>query len=471
MVIEGAPSGRDAVRGGARLRRIRRDRGLTQAAFAAELGLSASYYNQLEHDRRPVSADLAARIAAAAGIDPGWLDTEQDAQLLAETRDALLPYLPAGADDELRQWVRSMPTVARAVLGVTRQATAGADRLADLGVVVDGGTSSLRSPHEQVRDFFHERGNHIAELDEAAEKLVIHWDLRPTAMEPGLRRVLHAKHGVTVTLDDAENADRRSYDTDSRLLRIAGWLQPGQQAFQLALQLALLDQEPTISAVAAAATGLDEQARTLARVGLAQYYAGAVLLPYTTFLRTCESFRYDIDRLAVHFGVGFETICHRLSTLQRRGARGVPFFFVRTDRAGNISKRQSATTFHFSRTGGSCPLWVVHEAFDTPGRIRRQIAVLPDGRTYLWIARTVTGRPAGFRYPRTLFAVGLGCDIRHADRLVYADGLDLADRHAATPIGPGCRTCDRTGCVQRAFPQLGRPLHTDLARSTTTPYS
>ena len=170
------------------------------------------------------------------------------------------------------------------------------------------------------------------------------------------------------------------------------------------------------------------------------------------------------------FGVGFETVCHRLSTLQRSEAPGVPFFFVRVDRAGNISKRQSATHFHFSRTGGTCPLWNVYEAFGQPERVLRQIATMPDGRSYLWIARTVSGGQRGYGAPGKTFSVGLGCDIRHACHLVYAQGLDLHAPAAATPIGMGCKVCERHACPQRAFPYIGRALDVDENHSRFTPY-
>jgi predicted transcriptional regulator len=170
------------------------------------------------------------------------------------------------------------------------------------------------------------------------------------------------------------------------------------------------------------------------------------------------------------FGVGFETICHRLSTMQRPEARGVPFMFIRVDRAGNISKRQSANDFHFSRVGGTCPLWNIYEAFNQPGRILRQIARMPDGRTYLWVARTVGSSSSGYGRPGKTFAIGLGCDIRHASRLVYARGLDLADPAAATPIGAGCKVCEREACPQRAFPLIGRAIKVDENLSSPTPY-
>jgi hypothetical protein len=156
--------------------------------------------------------------------------------------------------------------------------------------------------------------------------------------------------------------------------------------------------------------------------------------------------------------VSFETVCHRLSTLQRPGARGVPFYFVRVDQAGNISKRQSATAFHFARHGGACPLWHVHEAFAQPGRILTQIAEMPDGSRFFGIARTIERGGGGYRAQRKLFAIGLGCDLTHARELVYASGLDLGPLAQAAMIGPGCRVCPRENCVQRAFPPAGKAM-------------
>ena len=238
----------------------------------------------------------------------------------------------------------------------------------------------------------------------------------------------------------------------------------------MATQLAFLEFGGVIDGLLNDAAFSSEEARSLARIGLANYFAGALVLPYGTFLEAAESLRYDIERLGRWFGVGYETICHRLSTLQRPSARGVPFFFVRIDRAGNISKRQSATDFHFSRVGGTCPLWNVYEAFARPGRILTQLAQMPDGRTYLWIARTIHRGQGEFGTPDKIFSIGLGCDLRHASRLIYSKGLDLSDTASATPIGAGCRVCERPACPQRAFPPIGRPLAIDENRSRFAPY-
>jgi predicted transcriptional regulator len=243
--------------------------------------------------------------------------------------------------------------------------------------------------------------------------------------------------------------------------------------FKLAAELAYLEYGALIDRYATEGKFTSEESRTLARLGLANYFAAATVLPYRQFHDIAENFRYDVERLAAFYQVSYETICHRLSTLQRPSMRGVPFSFVRVDRAGNMSKRQSATGFHFSSAGGTCPLWNVYETFGNPGKILVQIAAMPDGRHYMWVARTVERRPARYGQPGKTFAIGLGCEVRHAHRLIYSEGLDLSgDQSAAvaTPIGAGCRVCERDNCAQRAFPALGRALDLDEHRSTVSPY-
>ena len=286
----------------------------------------------------------------------------------------------------------------------------------------------------------------------------------------GSRRYLSKHHDVRIIYSRDETGEPdRHYQPKERILRLSARLTPGQRAFQMAVQIALIEQEEIILRLANEASATNQEARMLTRIGLANHFAGALLMPYSAFLEAAETLRYDVDRLADRFGVSFETICHRLSTMQRPGAAGVPFFFIRVDRAGNISKRQSATDFHFSRVGGSCPLWNVYEAFAQPGRILTQQARMPDGRTYLWVARTVTRRQSGYGLPAKTFA--LGCDLKHADRLVYSQGLDLDDPNSQTPIGIGCKLCERDSCAQRAFPSALHPLAIDANSRTFAPYA
>jgi predicted transcriptional regulator len=184
-------------------------------------------------------------------------------------------------------------------------------------------------------------------------------------------------------------------------------------------------------------------------------------MPYESFLEAARSERYDIVILSNRFRTSFEQVCHRLTTLHRPGAEGVPFHFVRIDVAGNISKRFSATGFRFARFSGACPRWNVFAAFLTPGMIRTQLSQMPDGSMYFWVARTIRKDAAGYRAPHTVFAVGIGCDVRDARKLVYADGVNVESRETAVPVGVTCRLCDRMDCEQRAFPSLQHPLKLD----------
>ncbi|MEN5147064.1 short-chain fatty acyl-CoA regulator family protein [Brevundimonas diminuta] len=458
---------------GVRLRRLREERGLTQTAVARALGISNSYLSQIEQNQRPLTVPLLLKLNAAFGVDVQLFSEDEEGRLISDMREALAE----GGDEpvsaiELRELAMNMPAVGRALVALHRKTRLSAERAEIMALRLGedaAGEAPARMPFEQVRDFFYARRNHVAELDEAAERLYAEAGLSPRQVRPGLVAWLAERHGVRVIFDETDEAQRR-YDGPNRTLYVSAFIKQGQQAFQMALQLAFLEEGDLIESLIDAALPQERETRDLLRIGLAQYFAGALVLPYGDFLRQAETHGYDIDRLGRHFGVGFETVCHRLSTLQRPGAQGVPFFFIRVDRAGNISKRQSATDFHFSRVGGSCPLWNVYEAFVQPGRVLTQMAQMPDSRTYLWIARTVGSPGPVYGAPGKTFAIGLGCDIRHAERLVYSKGLNLSDQAAATPIGAGCKICERPTCPQRAFPFIGRALQIDINHSAATPY-
>jgi predicted transcriptional regulator/transcriptional regulator with XRE-family HTH domain len=457
---------------GVRLRRLREERKLKQIELANALGISSSYLNQLEQNQRPLTVPVLLKINAVFGVDVQLFSEDEEARLITELRDALSDGTEAISVAEIRELAMNMPAVGRTLVSLHRRYREVVERseamAAQLGDDwISGGPA--RMPFEQVRDFFYARHNHVEPLDEAAEQIYAQAGLGPRSVHAGLITWLKDRHGVQIVWEENDTAQRR-YDPATRTLHVSAYLKQGQQAFQMATQLAFLELGDVIDRLADNRILAGEEARKLAHIGLANYFAGALILPYGDFLAAAEAEAYDIEKLGRRFGVGFETICHRLSTLQRAEARGIPFFFVRVDRAGNISKRQSATDFHFSRVGGSCPLWNVYEAFTRPRHILTQIAQMPDGRTYLWIARTVGSANAGYGIPGKTFAVGLGCDIRHASRLVYSRGLDLRDPIAATPIGAGCKVCERPACPQRAFPPIGRPATVDENRSSIVPY-
>ncbi|HEX5656491.1 MAG TPA: short-chain fatty acyl-CoA regulator family protein, partial [Polyangiales bacterium] len=459
---------------GPRLRRLREDRGLTQSSVANQLQVSASYYSQLEGNQRPLTAALIARIASAFSVEAQFFSEEDEARLLVDVREALESCAPdeLPSPSELRGLVSDTPQIARALVALHRRhrtAVERADALASRIGERGAPSGAPLMPYEEVRDLFYKRHNYVDELDTLAEQIAGEAGLVPGEMTKRITRRLRER-GITLAVaEPGRNTPLRRFDAATRTLWLAPHLQPGQRAFQLATQVGLLEARTVIDSLASELS--TDEARRLARIGLAHHFAGALLMPYRMFLARAEALHYDIDELRREFSVSYETACHRLSTLQRPDAPGVPFFFIRVDRAGNVSKRQSATDFHFSRVGGTCPLWNVYEAFSQPARILRQVAQMPDGRCYLWIARAVSHSQGGFGVPSKTHAIGLGCDLRHASRLIYARGLNLTDPAAATPIGMGCKVCERHSCPQRAFPAIGRTLDADESVSRYEPYS
>lgn len=461
----------------AKLRRLRREHGMNQVEMARALGISTSYANQIEQSQRPLTAPVLLRIAEVFGVDTEFFSEAEEDRLAADLRTALADEacgVPLPAAEDVTEAARDHPELARALVALHRRYRDTAEQAAALGSPDQDGGPLLPpgESHDEVRDFFYAHHNHFEPLDTEAERAAGAMELRPGRAADPLAARLADRHGVRVVqTTPGRSGDARRYDPDTGLLFLSPWLSDGQRAFQLATQLALLEHGPLLDQLACSATELTSPESTaLARIGLANYFAGAALMPYSSFHTTAEEMRYDIELLSARFGVGFETVCHRLSTLQRTGHRGVPFSFLRVDRAGNISKRQSATDFHFSRLGGTCPLWTVYEAFSAPGRILTQVAEMPDGKRYFWIARTVTRGGFGHHAPRAEFAVALGCELRHAHRLVYAEGIALDDPRAATPIGLGCRICERRDCAQRARPPAGGRLAIDPDRRTYVPY-
>ncbi|BBZ65659.1 DNA-binding protein [Mycolicibacterium insubricum] len=464
---------------GSRVRGLRGERGYSQAALAAKLGISPSYLNQIEHDVRPLTVPVLLRITDVFGVDATFFSSQDDTRLVAELREVTLDRdIDAEVDvAEIAEMVSAHPSLARAMVNLHRRyrlTTAQLAAATEARYNDGSGTGAISMPHEEVRDFFYERQNYLHDLDTAAEELTARMRMHRGDLAGDLSQRLTQMHGVRIVrrFDLGDNL-LHHYDPETKTLELNGHLSGGQQVFKLAAELAYLEYGALIDRYATEGKFTSEESRTLARLGLANYFAAATVLPYRQFHDIAENFRYDVERLAAFYQVSYETICHRLSTLQRPSMRGVPFSFVRVDRAGNMSKRQSATGFHFSSAGGTCPLWNVYETFGNPGKILVQIAAMPDGRHYMWVARTVERRPARYGQPGKTFAIGLGCEVRHAHRLIYSEGLDLSgDQSAAvaTPIGAGCRVCERDNCAQRAFPALGRALDLDEHRSTVSPY-
>lgn len=438
---------------GGRIKRLRRQRRLPQAELAQALGISPSYLNLIEHNRRKVTVPLLFAIAGQLGVEPGELVEGDEGRLVGDLMEAFGDDLFADSDItnlEIRDLAHANPAAARAVLRLYdryRHLAAGTATPA-----AQGGAEPFHLATEAISDFLQLNGNHFPALEDAAERVRADIDSSGDSFESGLRTYLFNVFGLEVRLASLPHGIARQLDAGGRQLLVSDLLPAESATFLLAQHLGNLSAAGEIDAIIAAANLPEGDAPALARNVLSSYFAGAVVMPYGPFLRACRDHRYDIERLGRRFGASFEQVCHRMTTLQRKGASGIPLHLVRTDIAGNISKRFSLSGIHIPRHSGACPRWNIYSAFLAPDRINTQISEMPDGRRYFCIARTITKGDYRHNAPRRYLSIGLGCAIEHARELVYSDGIDLAGDLQVVPIGTGCRNCPRLECGHRAHP-------------------
>lgn len=456
---------------GAKVRSFRRREQLTQTQLAERLGISPSYLNLIEHNQRPLPAHLLVKLAQTFKVDLQAFADDSHSRLADSLQEVFAdPLLEEHGvtTGDVRE-ISESPAAARAIISLFHAYRSSISSMRDLASqLYDGrafhGVDPSHLPSEEASDVIQENLNYFPELEAAAEELAKRASLDRADMYRCLVSYLGARHGVEVVLTPVSR-DRgmiRRYDPESRRLLLSEVLPPWSRQFQVAHQLGLIEAAPVIESIMerSAKNLTAPESKKLCRVALANYFAGALLMPYDDFYRMAEEVRYDIELLQHHYTASWEQVCHRLTTLRKPGSTGVPFHFVRVDIAGNISKRFSGTGIRFARFSGSCPRWDVHAAFLTPGRIRTQFSKMPDSTAYFCIARTIR-KSYGYASGDALMAVGIGCPVRDARKLVYADGYDLDNLEAAVPIGTTCRLCERLDCEQRAFPPMQHGLKVD----------
>ena len=449
---------------GPRLRRVRRELGLTQAVMAEDLGVSASYIALMEGNQRPVTTDFILRLASTYKLDLADLADDRSEEFLGRLQAAISDPLFADLDVqslEIEDISRSYPAVAEALLRLYTTYKEGQIALADR----QGGDLALPDPVAEARRFLSARRNSFPAIDDAAEVI-----RRQIDKEGGFEAYLKAQHGLKVRRlpADVMVGSTRRLDIHRRELSLSETVDRSTFAFQIALQIAYSDLKDAINSVLEDGGFVSDNGALLGRRALANYAAAAIMMPYRAFVKTAEERKYDIEVLMRIFGASFEQVAHRLTTLQKQGMEGVPFFFLRIDAAGNISKRHDGAGFPFARHGGSCPLWSVHKAFKTPRTIVSQWLELEDGERFFSVARTVYAGGGAYGAAQIERVVALGCAERYAQRLVYAESSDPAN---ATPIGAACRVCHRSECAARAHPPIGRKILADDFRRSAAPFN
>ncbi len=455
---------------GPRIKRLRAQLGLTQAEFARRLDVSATYVNLIESNQRPVSAAVLLKLAEQFDINVADLAQDMDAGLVNELVSALRDPVFGGAQigkSELEDLVGASPDTVKAFLRLhERYRELALSTYSDANPLADREKVEILEesarPVETVRQFLHEQNNYFPALDETASEF--HADLTKDRkpIEVAIQERLEQVHKLKVRIlpSSAMPSSFRYFDRHRSGIDISELLHPTGRQFQLAFQLVFIEYRDLIDGIVSESGIKDESAIGLARVSLANYFAAALLMPYNKFLKACEDTRYDVDLLSHRFGTSFEQTAHRLTTLQKPDAKGVPFFFLRIDAAGNVSKRFSAGRFHFSKFGGACPRWNIHRTFEQPGETLTQLVQMPDETTYVSISKAITRSRGYHGRPPARVAIGLGCDKAYADNLVYFDRSNLATE-VATPIGVNCYLCDRQNCASRAHAPLNRKLKFD----------
>ncbi len=451
---------------GAKVRALRRREDMTQAQLAERLGVSASYLNLIENNRRPLTAKLLLKLAQEFTLDLSSFSSHDDARLVADLQEVFSDPIFKGQridDGELGDLAASSPEAARAVLKLYRRYRDARDSASTLAEAMQGGVDPMlaSNPTEEVNDLLQARGNYFPELEAAAEAVWQQAGLASDDVHRALIEFLRERHGIDVRVARADEGQAmRRYDEKQRRIELSEVLPPRSRRFQLAHQFGLIVHHDLFDSLRAEEE-LSPEARVLSRVVFANYFAAAVLMPYEPFLQAAEEVRYDVELLAHRFRTSFEQVCHRLTTLRRPGHEGIPLHFLRLDIAGNISKRFSASGMRMPRFSGACPRWCVHAAFLTPGMIRTQLSRMYDGTMYFCLARTVQRATGGYQIPHTVHSICIGCEARFAKQMVYGDGVDLDNVGVATPVGTTCRTCEQINCEQRVYPPMQHPLKID----------
>lgn len=462
---------------GPRIRRIRNGKGLTQTAMAEGLGISPSYLNLIERNQRPLTVQLILKLASVYEIDPKDLQSEAGGSIAA-LKEVFADPLLAGelpGDQELVEVAEAAPNAAAAMIKLFRAYREQAERLSDLSDLLarEGRATALsgaRLPIDEVHEVFERRPNFFARIEEEVE--AFHALLAPgDDLAGALKGWLKAQYGIVVRVLPVATMPnwRRRYDRHSQRLFISERLSPFDQLREIAMEACLIRMTVAVAGEIQALKVSTDEARRIARFELGRYAAHALMMPYGAFHAAAVRARYDVDVLRSRFSVSFEHAANRLTTLQRQGAAGVPFFMLEIDNAGHRFRRAGAQGFPHARFGGGCPKLPVHAAFTMPGQVLVEAVEMPDGAEFLTIARTLEGPQGSFAERPRRTAILLGCDIGFRDEIVYAAALPGGQPGQAkkpgsvpfTQVGAACRLCERQGCLARAEPPVTRPLGLD----------
>tara|TARA_B110000263_G_scaffold226546_1_gene218260 strand:- start:1416 stop:2858 length:1443 start_codon:yes stop_codon:yes gene_type:complete len=469
---------------GSKIKKERRSRSLSQSGLSKKLGISASYLNLLESGRRTITVPLLIKIGNELGISLKDLALESNQRMLSDIMDVLSNEIFEDLDItniETNEFINNNPNIAKALLTLNDSYKSLRDDMQNRLEIMDVESTikekkSSRLPVEIVSDFLQENKNYFDTLERKSEELRDKIGMRfgpgIGSTEIKLTSYLKSEYQIDVKIVPPENDDKsvKKFDKEKKTLYLSEMLTYTARNFHLAYQIAFQDAQTLIDKIIENNKIYSVEVIPLLKISLMNYFAAALIMPYEDFLNSAKKYKYDVEILMHHYAASFEQITHRLTNLQRPDNKGVPFHFLKTDIAGNVSKRFSLSGIHIPRHGGSCPRWNVYIAFLSPGKIHPQISRMPDGKVYFCIARAYEKGIEKHGNPRSFVSIGLGCDMQYAKELTYSEGMDLENKNLETPIGVSCRICPRVDCQQRAFPPIDKDLKLDISFRGTSPY-
>jgi len=451
---------------GAAIRRLRRGANMTQLALSETLGISPSYLNLIERNQRPLSARIMLQLAEKFDFDPRQLAADEPGGGIAAISRRLADPLFEGLSvdrNEIEDWILTAPNAVEAFA-----------RLFDSkSIAAQEGEQGRADPVQAVRREIERWNNHFADLDNMAEQLADELRMGAGDLYGALSDRLRINHQLSIRIlpDAVMPGKLRRLDLHARQLQLSEMLDNASRMFQAAQLLGQIEAKQEIDALVRGADFHDRSAERLYRRHLTSYFAAAIMMPYGRFLKACQETSYNIQILQRRFGAGFEQIAHRLTTLQRVGARGLPFFMLRIDRSGSISKRYAgASNAPLVESTHRCPLWHIHRVFERPAEVQTQLLALEDGSVWFSLSRAVQGIGSGAGGYASEFAIGLGVSAHLAGELQYAKGVDLSPENA-DKIGLGCSACERPDCAQRSAPPAGRKLVLNDREKGLSPFS
>ncbi|MBO6782578.1 MAG: DUF2083 domain-containing protein [Alphaproteobacteria bacterium] len=440
--------------------------GISQSELARSVGISPSYMNLIEWNKRQIGGALLHRIADRLEIDRDDLDTSSENRLLNSLNE--IASLPASANlgveqDQTGEFIGRFPGWANAVASLARsgqeanlRAQSLSDRLSNdpfLGETVHRmltRVSAIRSAADILKAYDditdEERNRFYAIIDEESHRL--------SSVGEALAAYLDKSDTPSRTLTPVDEVESLFEANGNRFAQIED---AAEKAHKLLREAPVSNRNAYARALAQDRFGdiisdiIDTHAqletisaRERAHRALLEYAVGAVQMPEAEFGGHARALRYDIEAICDSFSADFHTVCLRLTAL--RPEADVPRFgYYRANAAGGLIRMLGLDTLTFPRYTPACPLWVLYRAQQSPETVIRQLAHFPTGSRFVFVARARNTGAVGFGVPRQYVTDMIAMTEADARLTVYAPDATTRPEQ----VGPSCRLCPRDNCVHR----------------------